>query len=207
MDRARADWRILQGALGVFAFSVLLALSILTVSNMFWREMLAEYQSNYTRFREVSAKYLAVDDEERVIAEQYPKFIALYRRGVIGDEHRLSWIEALESIGEELDLPELEYTIEAQQPVATDFALDTRVFDVNSSVMELSLGLLHEGDLVRVLDHLDRAAEGLYTVEACDVTRQALPPTKALGLSANLRAECRLRWFTLDRPGDAKVKL
>lgn len=206
MNRLSADWHVLRGALGVFAICALLALAILTLSNMFWQEMQAEYQTHYTRFREVSAQYLAVDDEERIIAEQYPKFIELYRRGVIGDEHRLSWIEALKSAGTQLGLPQVEYVIDAQRIYAPDFPLTTGTFNLNASDMELTLGLVHEEDLVRLFDALDRTAEGLFTVEACTLNRQGSPQMVS-GVQATIRAECKLRWFTLEPAGDAKVQL
>lgn len=205
MNRLSADWHVLRGALGVFAICALLALAILTLSNLFWREMQAEYQAHYTRFREVSTQYLAVDDEERIIAEQYPKFIELYQRGVIGDEHRLSWIEALTSAGTGLGLPQVEYVIDAQKNYVPEFALNTGTFNLNASDMALTLGLVHEGDLVRLFDTLDRTAEGLFTVQACTLNRQESPQAVS-GVQANIRAECKLRWFTLD-PAGAKVQL
>jgi hypothetical protein len=207
VNHVKADWRILRGSLGVFAMCVVLAFAVLTASNLFWRKMQAEYQTHYTRFREVSTKYLAVDNEERIIVEQYPKFVALYNRGVIGDEHRLSWVEALKTAGTELGIPQVEYTIDSQTLYTSQVPLNTGPFDVNTSVMELTLGLVHEGDLERLLQHLDSAAEGLFTVEACELIRQAAPTVTAHSAPANLRAACKLRWFTVDRAGDEGVKL
>ena len=88
---------------------------MLTASNFFWREMNREYQANFAHFRDASRKYLAVDDEERIIEAQYPAFKALYARGIIGQERRLSWVEALREAGTELRIPALDYRIEAQQ--------------------------------------------------------------------------------------------
>lgn len=207
MDHLKADWHILRKPLGVFIVSALLAAAMLTASNMFWREMRAEYRDHYTRFRDVSTKYLAVDDEERIIAEQYPAFIALYRRGVIGNEHRLSWIETLKVASSDLGLVQAEFTIDPLQPYVPNFGLNVGPFDLSSSLMRLNLGLVHEGDLLRLFGELDRAAEGLYTVEACDMKRLAAGTLTTSGVQANIEANCTLRWFTLDRAGEAEVEL
>ena len=207
MADTKGDWKILRGALGLCAVCVLLSGALVFGTDYFWQQMNREYTTHYTRFREVSRKYLAVDDDERVIHDEYPKFVALYHRGVLGDEHRLSWIEALRLAATTLALPKLDYKLDAQQLFTPPFALNSGPFAVNASNMHLSLELLHEGDLINLLDYLDRHAEGLYSVEQCTLTRNVVTATTAGVNAANLRAECVLRWLTLDQQGDAKIRL
>jgi hypothetical protein len=171
----KAEWLALRGALGVFVTCAILAALMLTASNFFWRGMHSEYQTNFARFRDASRKYLAVDDEERIIEAQYPTFKALYAKGIIGEERRLSWVEALRQAGATLRVPKIDYRIEAQKVFVPEATLDTGPFDVNVSEMNLSLGLLHEGDLVRVLAQLERNSAGLFSVERCTMTREAPP--------------------------------
>lgn len=192
-----ADWSVLRGALGVFVICVLLSIIMLGATHFFAEDMASEFRSHHGKFRDASRKYLSVDQDERAIADHYPDFVALYRRGVIGDEHRLSWVEALRGAADELGLPALSYEVEAQQPLVPDFALNTGAFDVRSSRMHLGIGLLHEGDLARLFELLARRAEGLFTVRECELKRGA--DARRPGL--NLAAECVLEWYTLELRG------
>jgi hypothetical protein len=207
MNNFKADWHILKGALGLFAIAALVAAGILTASNLFWLKMQAQYQQHYSHFRQISARYLAVDEEERIIVEQYPTFLSLYEQGVLGPERRLSWIEALKSAGSDLGVPQVEFNIDPQQPFVPTFALNTGTFELGSSVMRLSLGLLHEGDLVGLFEALDEKAQGLYSVDACTLSRINSNTTLAHALQPNIEAVCTLRWFTLDVAGADELKL
>jgi hypothetical protein len=207
MLNRKDEWLALRGVLGVFAISALLAAIMLTASNFFWREMNSEYQTNFAHFRAASRKYLAVDDEERIIEAQYPAFKQLYARGIIGQEHRLSWVEALREAGDRLQVPKIDYRIDAQKVYVPEMALESGPFEVNVSDMQLSLGLLHEGDLIRLLAALERNSAGLFSVEHCEVTRESGLKHSRDTLEAQLRADCLLQWFSLDQRGDLKVKL
>ncbi|HMM74292.1 MAG TPA: hypothetical protein PJ986_01200 [Gammaproteobacteria bacterium] len=197
MAYTRADWSVLRGALGVFASCALLSAIMLGATHFFAEDMASEFRAHHGKFRDASRKYLSVDQDERAIAEHYPHFVDLYRRGVIGDEHRLSWVEALRGAAADLALPALSYDVEAQQPYQPDYPLATGAFDVRVSRMHLSAGLLHEGDLESLLEELARRAEGLYSVRACDLRRSAGEARPG----ARLVADCLLEWYTLELRG------
>jgi hypothetical protein len=202
MGYTRADWSVLRGALGVFVICVLLSVTMLGATHFFAESVASEYRNHHGRFRDASRKYLSVDQDERTIAEHFPVFVELHRRGIIGDEHRLNWVEVLGVAAEELKLPSLDYAIEPQQPYVADPPLASGAFDVRVSRMHLTLGLMHEGDLRRLLGVLAQRAEGLYSVRDC-AARRIVDPTHP---DSNLRAECVLEWYTLELRG-AKVRL
>ena len=72
--------------------------------------------------------------------------------------------------------------------------------------MQLSLGLLHEGDLQSLLSALDRDAEGLYSISRCEANRineqSEFDPTQPM-----ISATCQLTWFTVDLKGERKLSL
>jgi hypothetical protein len=197
MHYTRADWTVLRGALGVFVICALLSAIMVGASHYFAEGMASEFRSHHGRFRDASRKYLSVDEEERTIAEHYPQFVELFQRGVIGDEHRLSWVEALRGAAAGLGLPALSFDIEPQQLYTPDFALNTGGFDVRASRMSLSLGLLHEGDLERLFVLLRERADGLYSVRDCEMRRT----TGASQPGSKLSAQCTLEWYTLELRG------
>jgi len=202
MGYTRADWSVLRGALGVFVICVLLSVMMLGATHFFGESMASEFRNHHGRFRDASRKYLSVDQDERTIAEYYPAFIDLYRRGIIGDEHRLNWVEVLGEAATDLKLPSLDYEIEPQQPFVADPPLASSAFDVRVSRMHLALGLMHEGDLRRLLGVLEQRAEGLFSVRDC-AARRIVDPAHP---GSNISTECVLEWYTLELRG-AKVRL
>jgi hypothetical protein len=72
--------------------------------------------------------------------------------------------------------------------------------------MKLNLGMLHENDLVRLLQELDKGAYGLYSVKECALKRV----TKRLEQGPqgqNVSAECTLLWFTLNLSSGNEIVL
>ncbi|MCA8967308.1 MAG: hypothetical protein KDK06_00540 [Gammaproteobacteria bacterium] len=206
MAARKADWSILRGTIIGFVVCVVVAGSMLAASFYFRDGMQREYQANHRRFRDASRQYLAVDEEERIIDEFYPQFVRLYRGGMLGRERRLSWLETLREAGAVLRVPELNYKLSAQQAWQPDFDLDLGGYTVYASTLDLHLGLLHEGDLLRLLAMLDEHAQGQYTVRRCALRSDG----HALELdpaAINVRSECELEWLTLDLAGDQELKL
>lgn len=206
MAKKKLDIGVLHGALGMFAVCLLIAGLMLAASFYFRDQMNREYQSHQMRFRDISRKYLSVDVEERIIAEHLPTFRDLYEQGILGQEQRLSWLESLKIAGDRVKPPKLGYQIRGQTDFESEFPLNTGGFDIHISDMELTMGLLHEGDLFDVLAVLDNNAAGLFSVSNCDLTRANFT-SRSKALSERLEAVCELRWFTLDLKGEQELRL
>ncbi|MEQ8663045.1 MAG: hypothetical protein RLW62_19695 [Gammaproteobacteria bacterium] len=206
MAARKADWRMLRGTLIGFVVCLLLAAGMLSASLYFRNSMEREYQGNHQRFRGASQLYLAVDEEERIIEEFYPQFVRHYRAGLIGGERRLSWLETLRTAAATIRVPELSYKLDARAPWAQAPALALGGYELHASTMHLSLGLLHEGDLLALFAALEAEALGQFTVSDCELvageTALTLDPQ-----AVNVRAECRLDWLTVDLAGEQELAL
>lgn len=197
----RNDLRTLRGAAGVLGLCAVVSLLLVSASHWFWREADRDFREHFQRFRAASEQYLAIDEDERIITEQYPRFRELLAAGVIGNERRLDWVETLRQADAALGLPSIEYRIEAQQVLTPDFPIETGRFELRASDMELQLGLLHEEDLARLLDFITTRGHGLPSVEGCELRRENETAATSRGSDgARLRARCRLRWITLAEP-------
>ena len=206
MAQKKLDISVLRGALGVFIVCLTIAGVLLSASFYFREQMNSEFSAHQTRFRDISRKYLSVDEEERIISDYLPQFRDLYEAGILGKEQRLSWLETLKMAGEEVKPPKLAYEIRAQSVYEPDFPLNTGGFDINATDMDLSMGLLHEGDLFHVLDILDKNAAGLFSVSSCELSRAALV-NRERGLPERIEANCQLRWLTIDLKGEQELAL
>ena len=206
MAQKKLDIGVLRGALGVFVVCLTIAGVMLAASFYFRQQMSSEYLTNQTRFRDISRKYLSVDEEERIISDHLPEFRALYAGGILGKEQRLSWLETLKVAGEEVKPPKLGYEIRAQTVYEPEFAINTGSFDIHATNMDLTIGLLHEADLFDVLNILEERAAGLFSISECELSRAAITRRGEL-LPERIEADCQLRWFTVDLRGDQELAL
>ena len=168
--------------------------------------MQTEYDQYQSHFREASQKYLSVDGDKKIIKEHYPRFIELYNRGVIGSEKRLNWVETLQAAGQEIKLPAMRYQIESRKPYEPGYQLDTGSYELYVTNMNLDLGLLHEIDLAKMITELNKDASGLFNIKRCRFNRTnkgiEIDPEKS-----NISAGCELQWYSLNLPGDERIRL
>ena len=190
----------------VFVLSLAVAAGMVSASFYFRQNMEREYQTNHAEFREASRKYLAVDDEERIIYQFLPEFRRLFEGGLLGRERRLSWLETLRRAGDANGLPQLGYKLDAQRVATPDFSIALGDYQLYTSAMTLNLGLLHEGDLLQLLQALDRYALGQYSIKRCALKR-AGEHLDLAAHGANLNAECTLDWWTINLSGERGLTL
>jgi len=184
---------------------LLVSSAVIGGSWYFKQEMSKNYKRSQAQFQGISRQYLAIDEEERLIEEYNPLFLTLFDRGVLGDEHRLDWIETLRATGESIKLPALRYKINSQTIYTPEYPVNTGNFSVYSSDMILNLDLLHEGDIFRVLRDLDNKALGTYSVSGCKFLRIS-DEVKEDHTEANMSADCNLQWYTIKNSDGGDVK-
>ncbi len=202
----KPDWSILRGSLILFVICLVASAAMLAGSFEFRQRMEREYDGNHSRFRNASQQYLSVDEEERIIDEFYPEFVRLYRAGLLGGERRLSWLETLREAGDAIKIPELTYKIESQRLSEPDFEVRLGSYGIYVSPMNLSIGLLHEGDLFQLLNALDRDARGQYSVRSCEFKMVEGEINLDPNVS-NIKADCLLDWLTVDLSGEERLTL
>lgn len=144
-------------------------------------------------------KFSQLESEKLDIRQFQPRFIELRDMGLIGEERRLDWIEAIKRSQTERKLLPIAYEIEPQQPFSLDGQVDTGQYQLRGSRMTLHMDLLHEMDLLNLLDDLRQ--RGHFAVQACRMQRIAMQ--QGLAEAARLSAGCTLNWFSLGRPGAA----
>lgn len=147
------------------------------------------------RTRDAAYSRLAqVDNEKRDIRHFQHRFVALRQRGLIGDERRLEWLDAIRKTQEQLKLAPLSYEIEAQQALRLEVPMDLGEFQLRGSRMRLHMDLLHELDLFNFLQALREY--GYFAVQDCSIKRLGV----AAGTpgASTLGADCTLDWITLN---------
>ncbi|KQV87840.1 hypothetical protein ASD15_27705 [Massilia sp. Root351] len=176
-----------------FVLTVALAIGAVSASRWYWHQARdfqawAQQKRNAARDRLFNA-----ETEKREIRLYQPQYAALRERGLIGQENRLDWVDAIRQIQEQRKLMPVSYELEPQQPVRMDAGMELGGYRLHGSRMHLHMDLLHEGDLFVLLDDLRQRS--FYSAQECSIKRAASGlPTP---LAPTLSADCTLNWLTL----------
>ena len=138
-------------------------------------------------------------DERDMISAYVGPYTALVERGVVGEEQRLSWVDALREANNQAKLFGVEYEVLAQQPYSFAAEVQAGGLPVQQSLMKLKFGLLYEQDLLAFFRALQARSVGAFALNQCmieRVSREATRPSNA----PTLRAECELAWITIAAP-------
>jgi hypothetical protein len=207
MKRADIEWPIVRGALGLLGSCLLVSALLLASSFHFRDQMALLLQKHELRFKDISRNYLTLKEKEQILKEDYPRFVGFYNQGIIGPEQRLNWVETLRHAAAGIKIPALRYEIGSRQAYTPGFSLSTAPYQVYTSTMKLNLGMLHENDLVRLLQELDKSAYGLYSVKECALKRVFTKRLEQGPQGQNVSAECILLWFTLNLSSGNEIVL
>jgi hypothetical protein len=137
-------------------------------------------------------------EEEREVREKLEVYRTLKEAGILGEERRLEWVDAMARIRASRELLDLRYKVDRQRLLQSVPGKPANV-DFYASTMNVELALLHEGDLLGFLADLRNAGNAYVSVQRCGVTRTGQSPT-GTSLVPRLRAECAIDLITiLDR--------
>jgi hypothetical protein len=191
----RDELHLVRGPLAGFAAALVVAVAVAGAVVWMREQQDAAMAKASAVHKAASARYRGALTDQAEIGVYQPRYLALKAAGLVGEENRLAWIEAVKQSQARHHLPSVDYEIEPQQllngPLAPgDVAL-------RGSRMKLQMGLLHEGDLFDLLDDLRQA--GHYAVQDCKLKRIDAPPE--LPLAPHLQAECTIVWLTLTPGG------
>lgn len=135
----------------------------------------------------------AARSEEAEIAEKIDRFSHLLERGAVGAEQRLAWVELIRDARARHRLGAVDYEFSPQRPLDPLIAPpDAGQLEAAVSALRIRTPLLHEGQLIALLQDLVDNAPAVVRVRECSLARQAA----ATGESEQLLADCLLDWIT-----------
>lgn len=179
-------------------------LAVLAATMWMASDWLDERERAFSRARgelaQAANQYRNASDDQAVYREYADRFRDMSERGWIGEEGRLTWIEALQSINADLKLPTLRYEIGERTSVAHDRASGADRMRLYRTPMRLTIGALHEYDVVELLERLNEAGDGLLSLSGCTMDRNGKLRFDAR--TANVEAACDLNWYTLQLDTD-----
>ena len=195
----KIDFSFLKKTLILLAVAIVAAVGLIFAGQQFEQEKVDEYTRVKASLEKAHRKYIKLVKDIDLL-DQYTKAYKAYKSsGLVGPERRLSWIETLEAVNDELRLPKLSYNLAPQQEFIKPKLKVERHILVSSTPMTLNMSLLHEEDLLDIFDGIRQNIDNLFTVESCSIKRKGGAQAKTLSTrKENLTANCLIRWITVD---------
>ena len=192
------DWFYLRRPLIIFVASIVIAVLLALAGMQFEKAQQKEYDKAVSTLRSTHRLYRNIVNDIDLL-DQYRSLYNDYKStGLVGEERRLSWIESLESTNNVLRLPILTYNLRPQEDFKRPKLSAMGGVEVQSSPMELNMGLLHEEDLFALLEGLRQSIKNLFTVDECSINRSRGINQSLDTKNANLSGSCTIRWVTIN---------
>jgi hypothetical protein len=166
------------------------------------REALGEVRAAREARAQARERLARIAEEEREVKEKLQVYLRLRELGVLGEERRLEWADAMTRIRTQRELPDLRYRVERKRLLSSVGSTAAPV-SFYASTMKVDVAALHEGDLFNFLTDLRDTGNAYYAVRRCSIVRTGPAPAVG-GLVPRLRADCDIDLITIiDRAAKA----
>jgi hypothetical protein len=193
------DWPTIHRPLIVFSAGVLVGILVFMSALKYNEGEKTQFLTAERNFSQTQQRYNEARRDKELYRQYLDRYIRLSDKGVVGEEQRLSWIEVLQDVNKRLQLTSLQYEISPQQKAELPGLNLPPNIMVNVSKMKLSAGLLHEGDLIELLETLKLRANGFYALDSCELSTNLgarRPPRYQPGVPF-VTMDCTLSWYTV----------
>ena len=199
MSLSPQDWRKLRNPISGLGASLILVSMLVSFADQYRTKNETALQAQQNSLNQARQKYQSSGLEKETIIQYLPVYNALLTSGFIGEEHRIEWIETLRKIHAQHQLFSIDYNIGLQENYKSSFLPNLGNFTLHRSVMNLKLDMLHEGDLLALLDGLHEQTTP-YIVRDCEIKRPVSAVLNLKNVAANMQASCEIDWLTLRDP-------
>jgi hypothetical protein len=180
----------------IFLAAATVSVALVSLSSGYRDRVERELRIQENALRDARNRYQRSGDEREIILRYLPVYQQLQQQGFIGAERRINWLEGLRLANAEAGLFGVDYQLRAQEPFPLADKSNPIASRVLHSQMNVSMGLVHEGDLMRFLHALAAQQAGLFALTSCILERNGLSSAPA-ARQANLAAQCKLSWVTV----------
>jgi hypothetical protein len=197
MKFSNSDFQLMRWSIVVISSSILISGVILYTSSVYAINTQKSRRIAQTQLNQARNKLtMAIEDRDN-LADYSKEYDALESNKIIGDDHRLDWMEGLAKLRQQNLVIDFGYNIAPQKKYAPQPAIDSGNFDIHYSEMKLQFDLLHEGQLLNFFDALRRQIKGHYQLEGCKLERAIAVGDTGPNVGTNIKAECNGGWITL----------
>ena len=195
MKFSKADFYQLRWSLAAFLAAILVSSVILSGSSQYADATQKDQRTAQSQMNDARNRLTMATQDQESLVDFSHEYDTLEKNKLIGDDHRLDWMEGLEKIRNQNRVIDFRYSIAPQKIYAPQPAIDSGNFDIHYSEMKLQFDLRHEGQLLNFFDALRSQIQGHYQLEGC--TMQRNDAAEDTGTPMHLKGECNGGWITL----------
>ncbi len=199
MSLTPQDRRKLQLPIIGLVLAIVIVGLLVTYADQYRTENETVFQKQQNLLNQARQKFQSSGLEKETITQYLPIYNDLLASGFVGEERRIEWIETLRQIHAQHKLFSIDYSIGLQESYSPSFLPNLGSFRLNRSIMNLKLDMLHEGDLLALLDGLHEQTTP-FIVRDCEIKRPVGAVVNAKNMAPNMQANCEIDWLTLRDP-------
>ena len=189
-------WKIL---IAVLCLSM--AIGLYYLANYLNADMTRSVRIARTQLQNARTSVDQIEQEEATIIEYIERFEVLNANNNVGAEDRLQLIERFAEYRANSNLFPISLNIGEQSSLGLLYDQAEPdpggPINLNSTELEFSLPLLHEGDLISLLEEL-LSSPGLFLPRECTMNLSNPSITNYIMLGQHQTATCKVLWFTFD---------
>ena len=170
MTLNQQDWRKLQTPILALGGALVLVGLLASLADQYRTKNEAALQMQQNLLSGARNKFQSSGQEKETIIQYLPTYNDLLAKGFIGEERRIEWIEQLRQLHAQHKLFSIDYQIGLQENYKPSFITNMGSFVLHRSTMKLNMDMLHEGDLLNLLDGLHEQATP-FIVRDCEIKR------------------------------------
>jgi hypothetical protein len=209
----RIDWSVLSNSLIVLTFTVIVSILLIVGSQQYDTSELKQCQ-DFNKQQAATSRYretLGIVGNNPVHYDTNSKqlikdgFFQEKRTSTI-EEQRLKMMAEIESIISRLLLPTpASYELTQPTPYTVPNFTIANQFKVYETKLTLKLGLLHEEDVLELIERIDfQQLPGLFNWQKCEIKRTTDKINVKDASKANFEAICVLAWYVSTIEPDSK---
>ncbi|MDP2282806.1 MAG: hypothetical protein Q8L06_01610 [Pseudohongiella sp.] len=196
----KQDLLLLRPTLIIFLVVLSLGFVAYQAATYYQQSSASALRSAQASYQQVSSSIEQIEQEESTVVRYIDRYQQMVARGVIGDGNRLQLIEQLSSLRQRSRLYPINIQIRESNEVAVSYPPEDPlpgdpVF-VRAAPVSLAMALLHEGDLLQVLDAL-LVFPGLLQPKRCLIKPFSSASASFNSVTENLEASCEILWYNL----------
>jgi hypothetical protein len=192
-----SDFHLMRWSLAAVCASILLSGVILYSSGEYADFTQKDRRAAQSQINDARNRLTMAHQDQENLSDFSREYDTLEKNKIIGDDHRLDWMEGLEKLRNRNLVIDFRYNIAPQKIYAPQPAIDSSNFDIHYSEMKLQFDLLHEGQLLNFFAALRSQIKGRYQLEGCTLQRSAAEVNAATPTATHIKAECSGGWITL----------
>ena len=199
MTLSPQDWRRLRFPILALGGVLVIVGLLVSLADQYRSKNETLVQTQQNLLNQARSKFQSSGLEKETITQYLPIYNDLLVKGFVGEERRIEWVESLRQIHAQHKLFSIDYQIGLQEDYKPSFIPNMGAFVLHRSTMKLDMNMLHEGDLLNLLDGLHEQTTP-FIVRECEIKRPVGAAVNTKNLTSNLKASCEIDWLTLRDP-------